>query len=466
MISAVAGTFDVLHDGHVQLIRRAFEVGDSVVVGITSDEMASSTRRDIVPLYLRQKALEQFLSTMGKPWRVAVIDDMYGPADVMDPVDVLVVSEETVENGRKVNEYRRSRGVKPLELSVVPLVMAEDGSKISAGAILEGRYSRDGTSAAKDIAVGSLNHVKVEAVRTVMERIFGNVRITAVDVSSEVPPQPFEEQTRQGAVNRARNALGGHEMAVGIEAGVFEKEDGLYDFQYCAVLDRDGRLTVGTGSGFMYPPEVAGYVRGGMTVGDAVKKVFGSTDIGKKQGAVGLLSGGLLDRKSLTEQSVTAAMIPRLNDSYVARDRDRFRLRLPYGRIEDKGPRREAAGAGGRGGRGTGGPYGRRGRHIPHRIRYEDRYVRRFRTIWGICPVHGKDGQGHRRWEGFPRVFRKGTALRHRPSAQRIHTQEGIRIGTFRDRGGVGDAGRGGEGVLLSRGSDGAQRFPRREHSH
>lgn len=103
MISAVAGTFDVLHDGHVQLIRRAFEVGDSVVVGITSDEMASSTRRDIVPLYLRQKALEQFLSSMGKPWRVAVIDDMYGPADVMDPVDVLVVSEETVENGRKVN---------------------------------------------------------------------------------------------------------------------------------------------------------------------------------------------------------------------------------------------------------------------------------------------------------------------------------------------------------------------------
>ena len=176
--------------------------------------MASSTRRDIVPLYLRQKALEQFLSSMGKPWRVAVIDDMYGPADVMDPVDVLVVSEETVENGRKVNEYRRSRGVKPLELSVVPLVMAEDGSKISAGAILEGRYSRDGTSAAKDIAVGSLNHVKVEAVRTVMERIFGNVRITAVDVSSEVPPQPFEEQTRQGAVNRARNALGDRKSVV------------------------------------------------------------------------------------------------------------------------------------------------------------------------------------------------------------------------------------------------------------
>ena len=51
-----------------------------------------------------------------------------------------------------------------------------------------------------------------------------------------------------------------------------------------------------------------------MTVGDAVHEVYGNTDIGKKQGAVGLLSKGLIDRKTLTEQSVIAAMIPRLWD--------------------------------------------------------------------------------------------------------------------------------------------------------
>jgi inosine/xanthosine triphosphatase len=106
-------------------------------------------------------------------------------------------------------------------------------------------------------------------------------------------------------------------MAVGIEAGVFEREDGLYDYQYCAVLDKDGRLTVGTGPGFMYPPEVAKLVRAGSTVGEAVGKIFGDNEAGKKMGAVGLLSGGLLDRKRLTEQAVTAAMIPRLNDAYL-----------------------------------------------------------------------------------------------------------------------------------------------------
>ena len=41
-VSAVAGTFDVLHEGHKALIRRAFEVGDKVFIGMTSDRMAAS----------------------------------------------------------------------------------------------------------------------------------------------------------------------------------------------------------------------------------------------------------------------------------------------------------------------------------------------------------------------------------------------------------------------------------------
>lgn len=316
MIAAVAGTFNVLHRGHVALINRAFAVADIIYVGITSDAMASSTRSDVVPMYLRRTALEKFLDTQDKPYRVFEIDDMYGPRDMMDSADILVVSEETAGNADKVNEERVSRGIPPLRIEVVPLVMSCDGSKISSTNIMRGEYSRSGQNSVPDIVVGSLNHVKVEAVRSVMERIYGDVRISAAEVESGVPPQPFEGQTRQGAINRAKLALGEHDMAVGIEAGVFERQEGLYDIQYCAVYDKDGRITVGCGSGFMYPSAVAEKVRGGMTVGDAMKEVFGITEIGKQQGAIGFLSGGLLDRKSLTEQSVTAAMVPRLNDSY------------------------------------------------------------------------------------------------------------------------------------------------------
>lgn len=309
--SAVAGTFDVLHEGHKALLRRAFEVGDRVLVGITSDAMASAGRDVSVPLEVRERELRRYLDALGR-YELFVIDDMYGPDEVMDGADVLVVSEETLGNGRAVNDRRASRGVRPLELSVVPLVEADDGKKISASAILRGAYGRSGRTDVPDIAVGSLNPVKVEAVRNVMERIYGDVRITAVDVQGDVPQQPFGDETRRGAENRARNALGGHEMAVGIEAGVFEFPDGLYDIQHCAVVSRDGRITYGQGSGFRYPDDIASIVRSGLTVGDAVKRLYGSEGVGKRQGAVGMLSRGLLDRLGLTEQAVTAAMIPRI----------------------------------------------------------------------------------------------------------------------------------------------------------
>ena len=310
--AAVAGTFDVIHDGHLALLKRAFEIGDRVLVGITSDRMASKSRNESIPLSVRLPALERCLEHLGNSYTVFEIDDMYGPAAVMDDADVLVVSEETLGNGRLVNEERSRRGVRPLELSVVPLVNSDDGTKISASAILEGRYGRSGHTSVPDISVGSLNRVKVEAVRNVMERIYGEVRITAVDAKSGVPDQPFGEQTRQGAENRARGALGDHQMSVGIEAGVFEFPDGLYDIQHCCILSKDGRITYGQGSGFRYPDDVAGLVRSGSTVGDAFDTLFGSEGIGKKAGAVGMLSRGLLDRLALTEQSVTAAMIPRI----------------------------------------------------------------------------------------------------------------------------------------------------------
>ncbi len=314
MIAAVAGTFNVLHDGHKALLERAFSLSDHVRIGITTDRMASAARTRINPYYLREKAVEEYLRSMNREAEIFPIDDMYGPKDRMIDVDVLVVSEETFDNGRKVVEWRSGISDKVLELSVVSLVKRKDGNKISSTDIMDGICSRDGSIDAVDIAVGSLNPVKIEAVRNVMERIYGSVRIFAVDSKSGVPEQPFEDETVQGAINRAKGAIGDHSLAVGIEAGVFERYDGLYDVQHCAVIDSDGKITIGMGSGFRYPDKVAELVRNGKTVGEAMKEIYSGKDIGREQGAIGILSKGLLDRRELTEQSVLNAMLPRIWD--------------------------------------------------------------------------------------------------------------------------------------------------------
>jgi len=312
MISIAAGTFNILHEGHKRLIEKAFEVGDSVIIGLTSDSMASASKKETIPYYLRKKELEAFLEKMDKPWEIEEIVDIYGPKKKVDRADILVVSEETAPNAEKVNIERMSRGVRPLKIVVIPIVDAYNDEKISSTGIMNGEYARDGSGDSIKIAVGSTNRVKLEAVRSVMERIFGSVIIMPVDVESGVPEQPMELQTRTGAVNRARSAIGDNDLAVGIEAGVFRTEDGLYDFQYCAILDKNGEMTVGVGPGFKYPDDVAELVLNGMTVSEAMHKLYGDPEIGRKQGAVGLLSKGLLDRKTLTEQSVVAAMIPRM----------------------------------------------------------------------------------------------------------------------------------------------------------
>jgi inosine/xanthosine triphosphatase len=166
------------------------------------------------------------------------------------------------------------------------------------------------------VRVGTRNPVKVEAVRAVFSRAFGpmEVEVEAVEVDPGVPKEPFGEEIARGAVRRAKEALRDADFGVGIEAGLVWHEvlRTYFDVQFCAILDREGRLTVGHGSGFVYPPRVIEEVRKGRAVGEVMSELAGIPEIGRKEGSVGYLSRGLLTRTELTEQAVLAALIPRI----------------------------------------------------------------------------------------------------------------------------------------------------------
>ena len=129
---AVGGTFDKFHYGHRHLIDTAFEIGESVEIGVTSNVFACKKEGDVDSCDVRMANLNKFLATDHSNFHISRLDDPYGPTIHDENYDAIVVSEETEPNAIKINEIRVSKGMKPLDIVVVSFVLADDGIPISS----------------------------------------------------------------------------------------------------------------------------------------------------------------------------------------------------------------------------------------------------------------------------------------------------------------------------------------------
>jgi pantetheine-phosphate adenylyltransferase len=146
---ATGGTFDHLHRGHVELLSRSFEVGDAVIIGVTSDAFARKEGKNPDQSYSeRVRALEAFIHKdfLGRRYIIAKLDDHFGPGIASPDVQAIVVSRETAKRVHIANELRKEKGYPPLETVMVDYVLADDSMPISSTRIRKGEIDSEGKS--------------------------------------------------------------------------------------------------------------------------------------------------------------------------------------------------------------------------------------------------------------------------------------------------------------------------------
>ena|SRR5437899_9624498 len=133
-IVALGGTFDVLHHGHIELLKNGFSISSKVIIGLTSDELAKKKGKELLNDYSkRYRILEEVIrkNFPNVDYEICKLENDFGPAILEKEVEALIVSEETALQGEELNRLRKQRNAPPVEVVVVPMVLAKDGKRIS-----------------------------------------------------------------------------------------------------------------------------------------------------------------------------------------------------------------------------------------------------------------------------------------------------------------------------------------------
>jgi|TARA_Y100001949_G_C15962992_1_gene320166 pantetheine-phosphate adenylyltransferase len=146
-IVALGGTFDIIHNGHIELLNKAFSISHKTIIGLTSDELAIRKGKDLVKNYEHRLASLKSVIEKNFPkssYEVSKLENDFGPAVIEGNVQALVVSKETRNKGLLLNELRAKRNLPSVEIVVIPMVLAEDGNPISTTRIKNSEIDNKG----------------------------------------------------------------------------------------------------------------------------------------------------------------------------------------------------------------------------------------------------------------------------------------------------------------------------------
>jgi non-canonical (house-cleaning) NTP pyrophosphatase len=97
---------------------------------------------------------------------------------------------------------------------------------------------------------------------------------------------------------------------IGLEGGVAERDNELRSFAWIAIEDREGNFGQARTAELILPEKIKELIQNGMELGDADDLIFGKNNSKQENGAVGILTGDVINRYSFYKQAVILALIP------------------------------------------------------------------------------------------------------------------------------------------------------------
>lgn len=153
-----------------------------------------------------------------------------------------------------------------------------------------------------NVIIGSANQAKIRATKNVVLQYFPEAKFSSVDIGSGVSSQPYgEEETRLGAINRAFKAssLNGTAIGIGLEGGARLLDEKLYLCNWGALILPDGTRFTAAGAQIPLPENIAEEIKKGKELGPLIEKYYSGEGLRHKEGAMGLLTNGAVNRDEL-----------------------------------------------------------------------------------------------------------------------------------------------------------------------
>ncbi len=168
-------------------------------------------------------------------------------------------------------------------------------------------------------AVGSKNPVKIAAVSNAVKLFWPDAEVIGIEVDHGTSVQPVcDDEAIKGATSRAELSLkaANADFGVGLEGNTHDSAHGMFMAGWTVVVDKSGKKGISGCGRLLLPEAIAKEIRKGRELGPVMDEFIGGHNTKQKEGSVGVLTKGAVNRTAAFEFGVIYALAKFLNPKY------------------------------------------------------------------------------------------------------------------------------------------------------